>query len=280
MKSLSQAFKDHLAGELTTLATCWRVTRTDGVVMGFTDHDADLVVNGVTYKASSGYSAASLASQSDLSVDNTEVDAILNEIDEADLAAGLYDDAEVHLLLVNWQDPSQGTLALRRGWLGQVTLKAGMFTAELRGLTQALQQTIGENYSATCRADLGDARCKVDLSQYTVTGAVTGVAGDQRTFTDSSRAEANGYFHYGLLTWTGGANNGYAMEVKSFSAGQFQLSQAMPYPIQVGDTYTVYAGCDKRIGTCISKFSNVINFRGEPYVPGVDSVTKFGNPFG
>lgn len=166
MKSVSSALATHLGELLTTLATCWRVERRDGGVFGFTDHDADLVVDGVTYRAKTGYRRAAIAARADLSVDDTEVDGILDaaEIDAASLRAGLWDGAEVRIFLVNWSDLTQATLRLRRGRLGEVIARDdGTFRAELRGLAQALNVTVGELYTPECRADLGDARCRLPL---------------------------------------------------------------------------------------------------------------------
>jgi len=166
LKSVSGALASHLGGQLTTLATCWRVERRDGAVFGFTDHDRDLVVDGVVYRARTGYQRAAIASRADLSVDDTEVEGILDaaEIDAPSLRAGIWDGAEVQIFLVNWADLSQGKLKLRRGRLGEVVARDdGTFRAELRGLAQALNVTVGELYTPECRADLGDARCKVPI---------------------------------------------------------------------------------------------------------------------
>ena len=100
-------------------------------------------------------------------------------------------------------------------------------------------------------------------------------AASNRTFTDSARGEANGWFDYGLLTWNTGLNAGLSVEVKSFAGGVFMLFDAMPGVIAVGDRYSVHAGCDKRLATCKAKFANVLNFRGEPFVPGPDSMLDY-----
>jgi uncharacterized phage protein (TIGR02218 family) len=274
---VSQALLDHLASGVTTLAACWKLTLRDGTVMGFTDHDTDIPFNGVTYEAASGFDASRIATAGDLSVDELEVDALLESsgITDGDLEAGRFDFAEIEIFSVNYQDLSQGRILWRKGWLGEVTTEHGIATAEVRGLTQALKQTVGETYSVTCRAELGDARCGVDLSGHTVTGTVTAVT-DAQQFTDSGRAEADDHFTYGLLTWTGGANAGLEMEVKAFSAGTFTLYEPMPYPVAAGDGYEVYAGCDKLHTTCINKFGNIDNFRGEPFIPGTDEISRFG----
>ena len=102
-----------------------------------------------------------------MAVDNLELQGILfdsTDITETDLRAGLFNGATVRIFLVNWQNPADGDVKLRRGTLGEVTITdQGTFRAELRGLSQALAQTKGELFQAECQADLGDARCKVPI---------------------------------------------------------------------------------------------------------------------
>lgn len=107
----------------------------------------------------------------------------------------------------------------------------------------------------------------------TLTGTITGVT-SKRVFADSGRTEATGWFLGGLLTWLTGNNAGLSMEVKQFTnaGGAFELVFPMRNTIQVGDTYSVYPGCDKTLETCRDKFDNVINYRGEPFVPQEQSV--------
>ena len=116
------------------------------------------------------------------------------------------------------------------------------------------------------------------MSLWTRTGTVTAVT-DRAVFAASvaSAATADGWFNGGLLTWATGANTGRAIEVKSWIAGtgRLELFMAMGYAIAIGDTFTVYPGCDKRLETCIGRFGNVINFRGEPYVPGIDAMMQY-----
>ncbi|NDF11892.1 MAG: DUF2163 domain-containing protein [Proteobacteria bacterium] len=195
------------------------------------------------------------------------------QVKEADLMAGLYDFAEIEIFKVNYTDLSQGTLKLRRGWIGEVSVNKGQFVAEVRGLMQALSQTIGELYSPSCRASLGDSRCKIAMEPYTRTGSITSVT-DNTRFADSTRVEAAGYFTFGKITFTSGANNGLSMEVKEYVPGKITLALPMPFAVVVGDTYSMTAGCDKTIETCIVRFANAVNFRGEPHVPGTDRMLQ------
>lgn len=281
MKNVSVALAEHLAGPVTTLATCWEIVRRDGVAFAFTDHDRDIAFDGRVYLARFGYSRTAVVSDDRLSVDNLDVDGIFDAeaITEQDMRAGLFDYAEVRIRVVNWADTSMGALRLRRGWLGEVMLtEQGTFRTELRGLTQALQQEIGEMYSAECRADLGDGRCKVNLAAMTHYGTVTGVL-DRAVFTASvnSGGLPDGWFNGGVLTWTSGPNTGRGVEVKAWSLGaaRFDLHIPVGYPIAPQQTFTVVPGCDKRFATCRWRFNNAHNFRGEPHVPGLDSIVSY-----
>jgi uncharacterized phage protein (TIGR02218 family) len=200
-------------------------------------------------------------------------------ISETDLRAGLYDHARIDVYMCNWADLTQGVMQLRRGWLGEVKLIGGKYQAELRGLHDLLQRPFGKIYSPECRYALGDTGCKINLASFTVTGSVTSTT-DAAHFTDTSRSEADNSFNYGLLTWASGANAGLSMEVKSFVSKQFTLWLPMPNAVAVGNTYSVYKGCDKRFATCQSVFNNVANFGGFPYLPGVDRILNYPDASG
>ncbi|HAX90657.1 MAG TPA: hypothetical protein DCY07_00410 [Rhodospirillaceae bacterium] len=276
MKSTTSQLAAHIAGETTTLATCWKVTRKDGEVFGFTDFDRDLTIDGIVYEARTGYTRSAIHTISDLSVDNLDIESALDSeaLAAPDLRAGIWDNAEVLIFLVNWAALSQGKIILKRGTIGQIELKDTIFKAELRGLTQALSQQIGELYTPSCRADLGDTRCQIDLAALTVASTVT-AAEDRYGFTDTARAEADDYWSGGLITWTSGENVGRKMEIRSFVASVFELFLPMPSDIAVGDGYAVQPGCDKSFSMCCSRFDNAVNFRGEPHVPGTDAVLSY-----
>jgi len=276
MRTIPVALASHFQQETMTIATCWKATLKNGTVYGFTDHTSNLVFDAVTYLASAGYTPSSITTTEALSVDNLEVVGMLSNdaIADADIHAGLWDYAEIEIFQVNYADLTQGALYLRKGWLGEVRTGRSVFSAELRGMTQKLQQTIGELYSPSCRATLGDTRCGVNLASFTFNGTVQTVTSN-RQFTDSGLAQANGYFDYGIITFTGGLNAGISMEVKTYTTGAVLLQLPMPYGVQVGDTFSIVAGCAKRIiEDCKTKFNNVVNFRGEPYFPGVDQLYK------
>lgn len=282
MKSISAGLEAHLASETTSLATCWKVTRTDGVIFTFTDYDRDLTLpsDGRTYSASTGYTRTAIQSNSELSVDNLDLHGALvsDAITEADISAGLWDYAVIEIFTVNWDDLTQGRLRERKGTLGQIRTGRNSFIAELRGMLNELQISVGRVYAPSCDADLGDARCGVNMAPFTKFGFVTATDSSKRVFQDSFRTEADGSFTKGKVTWTTGLNTGHSMDVKryNFANKQFDLQLQMPYDIQMGDEYTVTAGCDKSLTTCRVIFGNVINFRGYPYIPGLDRIISGG----
>lgn len=276
MRTISSVLQTHLSGGLTTLATCWKLTLRDTTELGFTDHDQEIEVEGLLYKASSGIQASAISSHSHLNVDNLDVEGLLDSelIKEADLLAGRYDFAEVEIFLVNYTAPAEGKIILRTGWIGEITSRKGYFLAEIRGLSQKLKHQVGAYYSAACRAELGDSRCQVSLGPLTVTGTVTSVSSRQ-VFSDSARNEAAGYFDLGKITFTSGQNAGYAMEIKRFTgAGELSLVLPMPFEVESGDAYSLIPGCDKTFATCVERYANAVNFRGEPHVPGVDKALE------
>lgn len=277
MKTLPPGLQDHLESGATTLCWCWRIARKDGAVQGFTDHDLALAFDGVAYEAASGFTASEVQSTLGLAVDNLSVAGALSSasLNESDLAAGLYDDADIEIWRVNWAAPEQRVL-MRKGNLGQVRRGRSAFEAEMRGLAHKLGQATGRAYGYSCDADLGDARCTVDLAAFTVDGVVAG-AGDARRFAVSGlEAFADGWFAGGRLAWTTGANAGRAMEVKRHARpGAIELWQAMSEAVAPGDAFTVSAGCDKQFSTCKARFANAVNFRGFPYMPGNDTVLSY-----
>lgn len=282
MRILSPGLAAHLAGGVTTLCRCWAVTRGDGRVLGFTDHDRALTFDGIAFEPESGLDASEDVSETGFAIGGLEaVGALSSErLTVADLAAGLYDNAEVKLWLVNWTTPAERHL-LRVGHLGEVTRADGTFRAEVRGLAAELDQPSGRVFRHSCDADLGDARCGIDLGAAAWRGSGTVVvASDRRRFAASGLdGFADGWFTRGRLVWTSGANRGRAGEVRAHRSidggARFDLWQAAAGDIAVGDGFVVTAGCDKLFATCREKFANGANFRGFPHMPGNDFVLSY-----
>ena len=256
MRPLPTALQAHLDARVTTLCRCFRIERSDGTVLGFTDHDRPLVFDGTDFEPADGLDASEDVSGTGFAVGGLEVLGALtsDRLDPDDLAAGLFDNAEVSVHLVNWSTPSERYL-LRVGRLGEVTREDGTFRAEIRGLAAALDETRGRAFRPTCDADLGDSRCGIDLDDpdFRGTGTVT-AANDRRRFTTSGLSGfASRWFERGGLTFTSGANTGRAAEVRTHrkegSQAVIELWQPMHHDIVAGVAFVVTAGCDKRFST-------------------------------
>ena len=353
MKAVSSGLAAHLQGATLSLATCWKVKRADGTVMGFASHDRDIAFDlgdgdgVVTYAAATGFTRTRIETMAGLATDNLDVAGVLESaaVTAADIRAGRYDFADVKIFDVNYADTAQGALKLRRGHIGEIRTEGGMFVAELRGLIERYAQEIGELYSAACRADLGDGRCQVRASpplwqattayagrqaQDAAIGAVVrpsvlndrhfkcvgaGTSGasepawtttlgaqtndgtvvweslraltveasvatvtDNRDFTLTYPGDApDALFTGGLLTFAASAsptaaNAGLSMEIKTWTLASKRVALFLPMPFDVspGDAVSLRAGCAKSLSVCRDTFDNVLNFRGEPFVPGND----------
>lgn len=273
MKTLTPEMEDALLDRATTLATCWKVTRTDGVVMGFTNVDKDLTVDGVLYKSAPSFEASAIRTAIGLGTDNLTVQGFMNddEITEEDLLAGRYDYAEVEIFVVDYNSPDNGKVEIVRGLLSETSMTDNTFNATLRSLTTSLHVNSGEVSQPGCRYVLGDDRCTVDLTGFSASGTVASVT-NRRIFQSDVVGAAENFLKFGVLTWTSGNNDTFKVEVKANNAGLIELILPAPYNIQIGDTFTVHAGCDKRLTTCRNKFNNAINFGGEPHLPGIDEI--------
>lgn len=277
MKGLPAGLQAHLDSGSTTMVFCWRVSRQDGEVQGFTEHDNDLTFLGTTFLASAGFTASRIQQKLGLSVDNLTLQGAIDSdtINEDDLAAGRYDDASVELFWVNFEDVSQ-RLLVSKGSIGEVKRMETAFEAEFRSLAHRLGQRTGRTYQRYCDATLGDSRCKVNLNTPTFRGTGTVVSASGRNLVlDGIGSYANGWFLHGTLEMTSGACDGLTFEVKGHTGGNVQLWQLPPLTITAGDGFRIRAGCKQDNVTCRTKFNNLLNYQGFPFMPGNDVVQRY-----
>jgi uncharacterized phage protein (TIGR02218 family) len=277
---ISVALKAHLALGSPTMATCWKATLTNGTVLTATALDRAILAmphDGLTYLSTAAFTPSDVESSNDLAPDNLELEGFLASplITDEDIHSGIWDYAAIEIFAVNYKDLTMGRDRIREGTLGEVKGGRAQFRAELRGLTQSYSRKIVRLINKECDADVGDARCGVDLGPFTVTGTIDAVTND-REFTDAARTEEADWFTAGKITFTSGENSALgaagadlSMEVKkSTAAGLITLHHLMPFTVAVGDTYSMYAGCTKRkTEDCGTKFDNVVNHRGFDLLP-------------
>ena len=266
-----------LDGDLTTLAFCWRVERCDGVAIGLTSHDRDLEVDGLRHRAAPGMTPSAIRRTVGLDPDTMDVAGAFDAdaITADDLLAGRWDGARVTLSAVDWTGAS-GHVALGQGQIGAVSLRAGAFTAELKGPAAALARPVAEQCSPECRAELGDGRCRVPMAGRRRFVRVVATDGAAVTV-DAAEPVANAYGG-GRLRWFGGANGGLASAVELSAGAVLTLAAPPHFAVAPGALVELVEGCDKSIATCAGRFGNALNFRGEPYLPGVDLLTRYPGP--
>ena len=262
-----------LADELTTLALCWRVERRDGVAIGLTGHDRDLVVDGLLHRAAPGMAPSAIRRGLGLEADTMDVAGALASaaIDGADLLAGRWDGARVVLFAVDWTGGA-GRVALGEGRIGAVSVKDGAFTAELRGASASLARPVVEETSPECRAELGDRRCRVAMAGRRTFARVVACA-ERVVLIDAVLAD--GAYAGGRLRWFGGANGGLEGWIAASSATTLTLRAEPALAVEPGVLVELVEGCDKSLATCAGRFGNAVNFRGEPYLPGMDLLTRY-----
>lgn len=264
MRPLHPKLEAALKSGATTLCDCWRIERRDGLSLGFTDHDEAVSFEEMRFEP--GAEASATETALGLSIGDAEVAGALTAeaVTEADLAAGLYDGAEVRRWRVDWRNPEARRL-LFRGSLGAVERRGGAFAAQVEGLASKLNAPIGRAFLPLCDATLGDARCGAEVE---AAFGEAREAGGAAFAVKLDAARDVGWFDGGRLFWTSGGNAGRVSRVRRLAEGRVELSTAAPRPVAAGDAFRLEPGCDRRLETCVAKFANALNFRGFPHMPG------------
>lgn len=275
MKQIDEAFAARLAAGVTTLCACWRFARADGAVFGATDHDAPIVVAGVTYDPAAGLESATFELSAGLAPGRAAARGAISLafLTAADVDAGLWDGARVDVWRVDWMAPEH-RMMIWSGRLSEITRRGEAFSAELVSLKAALERPIGRVYARTCDAEVGDARCDVDLDDaaFRAEAVVSAVLADGRFQLSGVSGFEAGWFTGGRLAWTSGKNAPASGRVQRHLGSEIDLVRAPRVAVAVGDSCVVTAGCDKSFATCGAKFAAQTNFRGCPHMLGPEAV--------
>jgi uncharacterized phage protein (TIGR02218 family) len=288
MRNISVALDDYLQSPPSPVAVLIKVSRVDGVTMGFTDWDLPITYSGLEYQPNSVTPAAP-KTNADLTTDQTDMTFAIDStyILEEDLDGGRYDYADITIMRVNPNDLTMLHITDIKGTTGQADYGDGQAQLAINSLGQKLNQQIGDVITPLCRVNqLGDSQCKVNMTGFRHSATVATVV-DVRTliFSDSN---ITGYYDYGMVRFGtigggGGLNHDISMEVKtSTSDGHGNMTIVLQEPTKftviVGDAVVLEAGCDRNPLTCRSKFNNLVNIHSEPYVPGNDYLATTGRP--
>jgi uncharacterized phage protein (TIGR02218 family) len=265
-----------LTGPLTSTAYGWRLERRDGVTLGFTSHDRDVEVDGLLLRASPGIMPSSISETLGLDVDGLDVRGALtaDAIRADDLHAGRWDGARLSIFLFDWSQPDAGLRTLAVGELGSVSHSGERFEAEFKGPAAKLDRPVAPFTSPGCRAEFCDAACGLSAERFRHEAAVASTSGPTLTMTALLPGTA-GNFAFGSLRWLDGENCGLHGEILSSTTNEIQLLAPPFFTVMAGARIELIEGCDKTIATCAARFSNAVNFRGEPYLPGNDLLTRY-----
>lgn len=265
------------SSELETVATFWQVLRRDGVALGFTSHDRDLWFGGLLHRTSPGMVPSSIRRSADFEPDSAEVQGALSHesITAGDLAEGRFDGARVRIGLVDWE--SGECEILYRGAIGGVTEEDSHFTAELVSRKAELLRDPVPRTSPACRAVFCGPGCGLNAVAYTYEATLAGIdAGSNAVTLDTTAAP--GDLVGGLLRWLDGPHAGSTMRIMASEATGLVLDTPLDPGLGAGLGAIVREGCDHTLDTCATRFANAVNFRGEPFLPGNDLLSRYPTP--
>lgn len=236
---------------VTYNTTCLRIERTDGVILGITELDIDIVIadsllgltGGTrTYSSVAGFTPSNVQSTSDNAVNNADIEGMLTSVGVArdDIVGGRYDFALLHVFIWDWKN-NLLVKKLASGHWGEATLKDGRYTAEFRSLSQQLQQRIGRTYTPECDEQLGGSRCTIPLGLFPKEDGIVSANTSKNYLIDNLLYRDDDYWNGITLTWTSGANNTVSSPILDYILAETKLvlTTDMPNYIGRGDTYTI-----------------------------------------
>lgn len=259
--------------EVASAALCWRLERADGAGVALTSHDAEFEREGVLYRPEPGMSPAAVTRRVGLDAQSAEVAGALSSdtLNGVDLSLGRWDGARVSLAAFDWRDEGVARVALIGGEIGGLSIDGESFTADLQGAAAKLERAVCPSTSAECRAEFGDKACRVDLAGRVTIATVVSAEDGVLTL---DRA-VGGEYLLGRLRYMSGANCGLFTVILGVDGSTVSVRDLPRGTVEVGCRVELREGCDKRFETCVQRFANAGNFRGEPHLPGNDLLTRY-----
>ena len=276
MRALSPELQARLAAPVAHWTLCWRIQRRDGIIVGLTAHDRSLIIDGVEYLAQPSFEPSAISLSAGLEATDMNLRGALSSgfMREEDLRAGRFDGATIAVFMVDWREPETGSIDLFMGRFGSVQHGPDGFSVDCQSVRALLAKPVCGQFSVECRAAFGDHDCRVPLLRHTHLAQVAAAASNDAVTLDTLPFAAADY-GYGTLRWLTGRNAGVRQEILSVAGSTVVLRDTAAYLPAAGDRCSLTRGCDKRFSTCRDRFANIGNFRGEPHVPGTDSILAY-----
>lgn len=279
MKDINNNLLDSLKQENPTITKCLKITLNNEKILAFTEFSEDLTINNIVFKSSSGFKENKNQQYSDITTSEEEILLFVDDdnIKKEDVLTGLFDNAKVEVFYMDYKNLEYGKISIINGFISKINFVDDKIYFNISGILSLLEKTIGETYSPLCRAGFCDKRCSLNLENYTFFGEISEIISATEFISNSKdiiNKETN-YFKYGLITFKTGKNKDKKIEVKQSNTSNIVINTKLFYNPEIGDTFEIVAGCDKKFSTCIERFNNAINFRGEPNLPRTTKVYKF-----
>jgi len=260
------------------MADLYTITLISGTVLRYTSWDTTLTILGNTFLTGPPNIARS-AIEEKLGMDVATLEVTI-EASLADtingvpilqaIGQGLFDGATFRIdrLFMDSASNQIGTVVRFSGFIGaldELTRSSAKLSVNA-GTAYLSMQLPAVILQPGCTNTLFDARCGLAKSSFAESNVVQ--AGSTVNKLLSSSAKGDGYYDNGQIAFISGANAGLVKAVRSYAGQQFTFNSPLPFAPNAGDVFTAYPGCDKTQATCASsKFSNLVNFEGFPYVP-------------
>lgn len=279
MKNINTNLKDLLVNDNLNLTKCFKITLSNKDILTFTEFSRDLNIENLTYKACNCFEENNNQNYSDITSGDDLVVAFIENINikKDEVLSGKFDNALIEIFYIDYNYIGYGKIPLITGFIDKIQLIDNKIYLNISGTLNLLEKTIGETFSPLCRAKFCDKKCTLDINNYSFTGEISEIISDTEfccTGTEIINKTTN-YFKYGIIIFSSGKNKDKLIEIKQTNGNNIVLNTKLFYNIEIGDRFKIIAGCDKKFQTCIKKFNNAINFRGEPNLPRTTKVYKF-----
>ncbi|MDR2777415.1 MAG: DUF2163 domain-containing protein [Rickettsiales bacterium] len=279
MKSIGSDLARSLAEHTVDLSKCFKITLKNGDTLGFTEGPKDIRLDDLLYRSCCGFEEDRQTSFSDMTSGNCNLIAIIDNVnvDRREVLSGKFDGAAVDIFMVNREHLDYGKITIIGGFVDSIGIEGEKIRFDIVGVLSVLEKTMGDIYSPLCRAEFCDHRCSLDAQNYTFSGTIASLTSEIEFHTSSESVleKEDDYFKYGLVRFIDGPSASSSMEIKQSHEGNIVLNTSLANGMELGNQFTLVAGCDKKFSSCIEKFQNAINFRGEPNLPRTTKVYKF-----
>lgn len=259
--------------EASSLVLSLTLQRSDGAGYALSNHDCSLDLSGNVIEPhgevvieESRITDAMIDSALELSTSCKVAEALTRSVQSEERSGQIVARVEV----LDWTNNADPRF-ICEGALGNTEDDNHKLRVNVRVTPQSLLESACIQTSPQCRARLGEQLCRIDMRGRHERIRITGQEGGWL----STDRQALQPFLYGELRWISGPHSSEVAQVVDVQDGRLRLHRPPTSISQGGDTAILSEGCDRTRTTCSERFGNVLNFRGEPDLPGTDRLLRY-----